>query len=522
MNDEQAYFTIDGKDTYDPKALFAEVERLEAEGISSGIELSRVARKCNSWTFPRGFEPGRGYFLMIGKDVAAIADNGGVQTATHTLRIYRGTTEVRKFEKLIITHAYAVTGGLQHSDETLYVVELADLRILGPLTSIDKAYNVKTPDLADIFDATQNSGSNWTFSTMVSDIWTLVPSAMGSLTTTDADFSGEPLDYNFRGVTAWDALRKVLDDTQHLLVLSPSGTFSVIAAFSDDSEALDEEMETNSEHLVSGSLDKYATIHKIPATYRVFFPKRDLYWHGNADTKVNTIEDHQKLNPLLNKDVTTSSLTGHSDRTTITGTVGNIHDSKLAEYGHTGSISNDAALTTRAELLALRAANAAAFAEVPLNVRYHGARSFTMNNGISGISWYDFGRGLFTEIRTIPRCDPLSPLLSPPITAWSSLPEKTLWSAFEPNTPPDIARWQGMGLRVALARLTGGTLAKGGNQTATLYYWNGSAWTASTKTITVYDFFLNSDLTLEDETRIFAMLLGTVWVALIAYCEAQD
>jgi hypothetical protein len=516
---EAAVFTLDNRPTYCPKMLAAEVARLESDGIYTGIPLGRVLRKANSWTFPRGFEPGRGYMLMAGKDVIDITTgNNGINLATHTLRIYKGTKDPITFQKLIITNAYAITGEALHSDQTLYLVEIADLRILGPLTSVNKAYNIKTPDLQDTFDDTQNAGTNWTFEQVVTDLWTFIPSGtMGSLTVSEASFSGSPVDYAFRGVTAWDALRKVLTDTEHTLLLSREGTFSVVSSFTDTG-ALSEAQETAEEFLLSHSHDQYSEIAKFPATWRVFFPKRDFYWHGNSDTKVITPNDHHRLNPLYSVDVTTTSI--NSDLTTIAGTVLPIHDSNVAEYSATGSISNAATLSTRATLLATRAINARLFADGPAHFRYSRAQSFNPDATVAAVSWYDFGDGMITEIRCCKRSEPISPLLDPPAHAWSSLPEKLVWSAFEPNTPPDIARWQGLGIRVVMARLTGGNLTSGSTQTATLYYWNGSALVASTKTLTVRDFFLGSGDIVEDETKIVAIeLFPNQWVVIAAYCE---
>lgn len=490
-----AFCTLDGLNTSDPLKLAQEIRRLESQGIVTGMDPNRFLGKANSFILPRGFEAGRGWAIVTGDRASTLNQD----VATHTLR-FKGDGDIT-FRKLTVVGCEALTGTDVYSDTSLYLVELADLRHFGQYTSINKAYNVLVPDESDVYDATQNSGSDWTYTTMVQDIWTFMPGAFGSLNVSDVSFSGTPRNYVFRGVTAWDALKKVLDDQQHELVLSVDGEFSVVPAFTATGDFSDER-DTHKAFILSGSHDLDTPFSRVPATIRVFFPRRDKAWQNNTDLKVVVYKDHWQLNPLYSVDVAASSIDG--DLSTLAGTVLPVHSPEPALYSELGVISNAAALSTQATNIATRVVNARKIADENALYRYSGARSFTLGAEVSCLSVQDTGNGVITEVRGYTRSRRSSTRLDrQQVTPAGDLP----FFSRESNSPPDLPRWAMETERWVIADIYGGSLEPNGSAQARVQFGtNGSGITwadsGSSHVITVYDVL---GLTVAEGERVFAI-----------------
>ena len=490
-----AFCTLDDLSTNDPAMLAQEIRRLESQGIVTGMDPNRFLGKANSFILPRGFEAGRGWVLLTGAKASTLNQN----IATHTLR-FKGGGDI-SFKKLSVVGCEALTGTEVYSDTSLYLVELADLRHFGQYTSINKAYNLLVPDESDVYDATQNSGSDWTYTTMVEDIWTFMPGAFGALDVSAVDFSGTPRNYVFRGVTAWDALKKVLDDQQHELILDTEGAFSVVPAFTATGD-FDTDRDTHKAFILSGSHDLDTPFSRVPATIRVFFPRRDKAWQNNTDLKVVVYKDHWQLNPLYSVDVAASSIDG--TLSTLAGTVLPVHSPEPALYSELGVISNAATLSTQATNIATRVVNARKIADENALYRYSGARAFTLGAEVSCYSVQDTGNGVITEARGYIRSRRSSSRLDrQPLTSGTDLS----FFSRESNSPPNIPRWAMETERWVVAKIYGGDLVAGGSQTArVLFGTNGGtitwAETGSAHEITLHE---AGGVTIPEDTQVFAI-----------------
>lgn len=466
-----AYITLDGVEVYDPAKLFSEVERLSATNKVHGIDLSRVRGRANGFVFPRGFDPGRGYVLMVRSDAVALERN----TAEHQLAFVTsgaGAATIT-FSKLLIEHIEELTGTNTADNRALCLIELTDLRVLGQFTSINKAYNVWYADESDYFDWSTDGGTPWTYEGMIDDIWALMPSAFGSLNKTDANFpSGTPNHYVFRGCTAWDALRKVCDDIQHVLVLTRAGNFQIVDGATTIGDYADDKDEAEP-YLLCGSNDLETTASSFPEKVRVFFPRRDKAWQNNSEAAVFTPKDHWQSAPLYSVDVDTSSV--DANVTTITGTVHPIHDTLVAIYNETGSLSNSSALSNRATEVAEAYINALKNADNRFNYRYSGARSFTPDTDLACVAYYDFGNGLITETRGLGRKNRISPVLETEIQNGSLGGSKL---AFENNSSPHLTQWHMETERFTVVDLQG-TLDANSFATGRVQYGTGSPITWS-------------------------------------------
>lgn len=472
-----AYITLDDKQVYDPARLVSELDRLERQGIYHGIDRSRFLNKCNSFTSPRGFSPGRGYVLMLGKDANALTTSG----ADHTLKFVAGGTIT--YSKLLIVDMAAVTGVEEYTDDALYVVELADLRVLGSLTSINKSYNVLTVDDSNHFAATLNGGSPWTYTEVVNDIWDLMPSAFGALGLVDANLPTQfdPKNYVFRGISAWAALERILTDIDHTLVLTRSGSFGVVDC-ADNPAGFDEDRSANEAYLLSGSNDLEATISYIPEKVRVFFPKLNKAFQGSSDTRVLTPKDLWQTDPLYSVDVTTSSIDANIE--TVAETIAPVHDSQVATYDADGAITNAANLSTRATDVATAYINSLLYADDSKTYRYSGARSFTVDANVASVSYHDFGDGIVTDVIARARHLPISPLLGKNGNRSAQTVRDALYGILEnPNAPIDLLRYFPDSERIVVARADA-DIVTGASAAATVLRHSGS-WGSASKTITV-------------------------------------
>ena len=186
---ENAYIRLNTFPTYRPEILLQQLDDLEEE-LLTGIERSLFVNRCNSFVTESGFTPGRGYVLLRGNRVSFLQSS--INNTTHRLTFSNGQSEII-YSKLLVVRCEAITGGKGNTNDAIYLVELADLRILGSLTSINKAYNVQTPS-GGLYNETTNALSAWTYEEMVDNIWGNMPGVFGSLNKAGADFgSGNPL-----------------------------------------------------------------------------------------------------------------------------------------------------------------------------------------------------------------------------------------------------------------------------------------------------------------------------------------
>jgi hypothetical protein len=490
-----AYITLDDVEVYDPAELIAEVERQSAEGLVHGIDLTRVRGRANGFVFPRGFDPGRGYVLMTRSDASALSRN----TADHSLAFTTGGSggATVTFSKLLIEHIEELTGTDQTDNKAICLVELADLRVLGQFTSINKAYNVLYPDESDYYNFSADGGSPWTYQSMIEDIWDLMPASFGALNTADADFpSGTPNNYVFRGCTAWDALRKVCDDIQHVLVLTRAGNFQIVAGSTTIGD-YENDKTAAKPHILCGSNDIETTASSFPEKVRVFFPRKDKAWYNNSEAEIFTHKDHWLSNPLYSIDVDTSSV--DANITTITGTVHPIHDSLVAIYNEAGSLTNSTALSNRATEVAENYINALSNADNRFNYRYSGVHSFTPDTDLACVAYYDFGSGLITETRGVGRKSRISPILETELAGGQLAGSKL---AFENNSSPHLTQHHVEGERFTVVDLQA-ELAANSSATGRVQFGTGSpiTWADATPTRNITVFNL-TDTAYESGTRV--------------------
>lgn len=345
------------------------------------------ASRANSYECPVGFEPGVGWVLMNEAHADALDMN-----SSGSLVWVDGTTETT-FTGLIPRRVTKMTLGLSNR---VCLVEFTDQRaaIRG---SINDQYNVRMPAPKNLtgtnnyYAESLNSGSLWTWQTMLDDIWSNLNSYAGASPTLPYSPDGSPEMFRFVGVPAWDAVKLVLDKIGCTAAFDPTaGTFSIIRLGSTQS-GLAAAKTAATFRLMYDYDPVEGNLHRAPATFRVFFHRKEEYYGIEKDTPQS---DNWEMEPATAVDVA-SGITGGSG-------VWPIWDDLPAMFDSTETITNSSALSTRASEVA---ANMASRFITPTRQHYSGIlTSMLPGSEISKVVWRDYGdeTGTVTEIRYHP------------------------------------------------------------------------------------------------------------------------
>ncbi len=340
-----------------------------------GYALGPWVSDANGFTCPLGCAPGRGRVLMRRADLDALN-----REASYDL-VFRETVNVVTVKDLLVVRAVAITPGYRSDPQAAYWVELADKRYLCQGVPIDQAFNVRSAPGGDYFSATLNASVAWTWTGMVSTIWTAV-GKLGTYPGLPFTPDGTPEGWSFYGGRALEALGQVLDRIGCALCLNPlTGVYTIVRIGATDTAAdLALAARENGRVGDDDSLDPQRA--RIPASVRVRFPKQ----RANADST--------GASPWYNVDVAGTYTAAE------TGTYAVVQDDLPAIYDDTDTLTNSAALATRA---AERAADYyRRVALTRLRREFSGAQSaagLLPGSQVKSIAWRERGGlGLTTEV----------------------------------------------------------------------------------------------------------------------------
>jgi hypothetical protein len=378
--------TLSDKNLLDPGVLAGQASQMRTPLDSW--------KRANSYRCPLGPEPGQAWVLLV-REVLNELD----KDAYHTLKWIDGR-DTLTVGNLSIVKASSMTMAISGDKDAAYLVLLADKRRQMAMSSINTQYNVRIPAPSATagaglyYTASLDTGSIWTWQTLVDDIWTNLPSGIrGTAPTLPYSPDGTPDSWRFVGVSAWEALHAVLGKIGCTTSYNPlTGVFSYVQ-LGTTQIGLATKIGAKTDRL---SYD-YAPIANyrlgnMPETVRVFFPRFDTYRGTEQDTPD---ANNWELTPTASKDYATG-ITGAE-----TGSVAVLWDDLRAEYNTSGSNSNSAALQTRADELGENLANRIDVTEDPTRQTYNGLiLTILPGSEVSEVIWRDYGdeRGLLTEI----------------------------------------------------------------------------------------------------------------------------
>jgi hypothetical protein len=272
---------------------------------------------ANHFRMQCGVDPGEGYLLLNAPDIPH--DSFSVPLTIGSVTIPK-VAVIRSVE-LVPTSETASNVGTR-------LVEVADIRCYLKRTQVKKNYNViryfKSDGSAEFDETTMEdlgggSYTNWTWETLIQDLWDNSLLYLETLNLDDVTFPEVfPNNYYFENWTHRDALGRVLLDLGFTLEPNPSGTWRVIGVSSDS--VINSTLQSNSSKIIDANNFNDGNAGKIPAKliFHFLFPEESP---GNKENRTYQYEH------------TVSA--GHSYQSIL----GNSHDSIIcplaAEYDFT-------------------------------------------------------------------------------------------------------------------------------------------------------------------------------------------
>lgn len=385
-------YSLSGQPIQDPRHLLKVANK-------NNLPTRAWLNKANRFILPKGKNPGIGWLLMLQKDFSELNLN-----ETHFLKFEQGGADKRSIvlSDLVIVKADAVYAPGVITDESLYLVELADKRHLFLMSAINKDYNVLSPDGSNFFDDSLNSGSEWTWQEVLDDLWNSLPDIKSPIpgeTTpqlfvdpaNDFLLTTNPENLRFRGISAWEAINHILDRLNYAAVINFDGQLRYDPEWDESSDSgtfgakgiLDKAI-TNAKAL-DVSLSQQGTLPRIPEKIRVFFPSRET-----ADAAGESYLLERSAETV---DVTSSTVL--TDVATSPSTVMVIWDELEAVFSG-GTIQNQTNLNTRATEVATAFLKSDPSKQSDSRL-YLGLLSVLPGTFAAFVAWGDVRHGLTTE-----------------------------------------------------------------------------------------------------------------------------
>lgn len=475
---ESASVTLGGKPCLDPFTALAEASRL-------GIPVDSWIDRANSFTCPLGPAPGRGWVLMLSKDVDSL-------NREDFLELVFATTDSQAVLKgLVFVKAIAIFPRTEFDGDSIFLVELADRRLLCQMTYMNDQYNVLSPNPDDDFHEWSLDGgtSEWTWQTIIDDIWINLP-VMGLVAPTlpanpVVDFIGNPNNFRFIGVSAWDALTAVLDAIGCAIQLDLLANEVFIGQRGDVSDGdFTNAVASNRNRLLYDTATITSKLGTLPGTCRVFFNAQDWSIGSNGSL---TPQDQFEYRPAYNVEVPIPSDENGNAGGGHPASIQVIWGDTIALYdGNSSTPINATELQARAEEITFEYMNSLEAGGQFLHFVYSGALTdFVPQADVTAVRWRCCaGRGIFSGMTT-------EVIRQPRLMAdVDDFPKPGQWptpAAYDARTPPTLSRARMPSFRVICFELTA-VLEIGGSATAKIKKFDGAEWRDSGVTTTVWDF----------------------------------
>lgn len=205
---------------YDNRAIIDDRTRFRRADIP---DLARA----NSFYFPSGKWPARGWLLLARKDYDEL------DTYSTSLQLEIGdptkSDNVATIKNLSIVQARCVSRGLASDPNALYLVEITDGR--GIIHNkwfqypTNNVYNIRAPAYPQTFHpASLNSGTTWTWSTMLQNLWEQMSTFLGDWPGLPSGVTpaGIPEGQWLTGIPAWIEINDVLDHLGMTVACNPT------------------------------------------------------------------------------------------------------------------------------------------------------------------------------------------------------------------------------------------------------------------------------------------------------------
>lgn len=315
----------------------------EAENLQElGYPLPANFGRANSLLNPLGEQPARGWFLMLRSDLDQLDLNG-----LHTLEMQDDYDNSIKATNLVLCREpECLTPSDDASDpNACFLVEVADSRwrCHNPYYSVavNKRYNVRAPGWGgQYYSKTLNGGATWSWTEMLSDLWSAAAGALGGFPGLPAGVSadGIPERYQFLGVSGWRALHQVLNKLGVAVAWNLT-SYSLVKIGAADA-ATQAVLNAAGDRLLFDRQFASIVRGRVPAGVRVHFHRVQEHYGSEPATEQDDTQ-------FITDNVYTVDVDG-----TASGTDGSYHplwDDLPAVYDPSGTLLHAADLVTRAQ-----------------------------------------------------------------------------------------------------------------------------------------------------------------------------
>lgn len=340
--------------------------------------------RSNQFRSKLGCETGRGMILLSLRSLQKLYAAGKDNLPQHLI-FHDGNHAPVTLKGIYLERYDAIAPSAEEDPDQPFYCRLVDRRHLFKAIPINKAYNVRSEPGGTFTTTTQNSGVDWTWSTMVGNIWGLV-TGLGAFTSLPFTPHGTPEGWKFFSPsTAMGALSSVLTRLACALKFDHlTDTFSIVRIGSTNTQTDARILGLRNERI----WDAYTTepvAANYPAGVRVCFRKQPRPTDGATDVYTVDVAD---TNPVAGR---------------VTGGVVHLWDDLTAFY------DNSTALAARAAERAVdyfRAMDAVwADQETYVWREYQKDAINCVGNKFLGFTLLDNGTGAKTELFRGPAVD---------------------------------------------------------------------------------------------------------------------
>ncbi len=350
-----------------------------------GLPVPADFGRANCFLSPLGEAPGRGWLLLSRASLNALTLDS-LQSLVLTDDL--GTTLT--FHSLVYVTARNLMSGVVGDASALYLVEIADSRwrCHNAIYSVPlvKQYNVRAPAWGGVYyDDSRNAGSDWTWTTLITDVWNTMSAQLGTFPSLPVSPNGTPEGWIFNGEPAWQALNQLLWRVGCAVacdLTKSTAQYSIVQVGATDTvnSSLITSVEAKGKRIADEEFIE-AIRGRVPYGVEVAFHRQQ----SDYGTERTTPKDLTQWNQHA---IYTVQVVGPDSASAEPGVYTLLWDDLPALYDATGTLTNSAALSTRAtersnDYFRMLRTNGG----TRLHKTYSGIYGFTPGSILKGVAW---------------------------------------------------------------------------------------------------------------------------------------